>query len=102
MINVKKLQKWCYLLEKHTGERDTLNLLGEASQEFGEAIRSALKHEGVSVRKQEDNVAKELFDLFYNFSVIASKHNIDLEEVFLQTIKKYEERFQANIWGKDE
>ena len=97
-MKVNELQKWCYKLEKHTGERDNMVLLGEAAQEFGEAIRSILMHEGVKVRRQEDNIAKELFDLFYNLSVISSKHDIDLEEVFTKAISKYEKRFDVELW----
>tara|TARA_B100000315_G_C14115076_1_gene379902 strand:+ start:238 stop:546 length:309 start_codon:yes stop_codon:yes gene_type:complete len=97
-MKVNELQKWCYKLEKHTGERDNMVLLGEAAQEFGEAIRSILMHEGVKVRRQEDNIAKELFDLFYNLSVISSKHDIDLEEVFTKAISKYEKRFEVELW----
>ena len=98
-MRVNELQRWCYKLEKYTGERDTMVLLGEAAQEFGEAVRSILMHEGVKVRRQEDNIAKELFDLFYNLSVISSKHNINLEEVFNQAISKYEKRFDVELWG---
>ena len=77
-MTVKKLQTWCYELEKSTGERSDLELLGELSQEFGEAIRSILVHHGVKVRRQEDNIGEECFDLLYNIFTISAKYNIDL------------------------
>ncbi|PIZ56845.1 hypothetical protein COY23_02435 [bacterium (Candidatus Torokbacteria) CG_4_10_14_0_2_um_filter_35_8] len=98
-MTIKKLQKWCYELEKSTGERNDLELLGEFSQEFGESIRSILTHQGVNVRRQEDNIAKECFDLLYNIFVISAKYNINLEKEFLKTIKKYERRFDKKIWA---
>ena len=98
-MNIKKLQKWCYELEKSTGERDDLELLGELSQEFGEVVRSILVHKGVNVRRKEDNIGKECFDLLYNIFVISAKHNIDLEKEFLKAIEKYEERFNKKIWA---
>jgi len=99
-MEVKKLQKWCYALEKSTGERSDMELLGEFSQEFGEAVRSILMHHGIKVRRQEDNVGKECFDLLYNIFTIASKYDIDLESEFLKAIKKYEGRFEKDIWSK--
>ena len=99
-MTIKKLQKWCYELEKSTGERGDLELLGEFSQEFGEAIRSILVHHGVNVRKQEDDVGKECFDLLYNIFTISAKYNIDLETEFLKAIEKYEKRFNKDIWSK--
>lgn len=99
-MTIKKLQKWCYELEKSTGERSDLELLGEFSQEFGEAIRSVLAHHGVKVRRQEDNIGKECFDLLYNIFAISAKYSINLEKEFLKAIKKYEKRFGKKIWIK--
>lgn len=98
-MEVKNLQKWCYELEKSTGERSDMELLGEFSQEFGEAVRSVLMHHGIKVRRQEDNIGKECFDLMYNLFVIASKYDIDLEGEFSKAIEKYEKRFDKEIWS---
>lgn len=98
-VNVSNLQKWCLDLEKSTGMRSDLELLGEFSQEVGEAVRSVLTLQNIKVRKKEDNLGKECFDLLYNLAVIAAKHDINLEEEFIKAINKYEARFEKNIWN---
>jgi NTP pyrophosphatase (non-canonical NTP hydrolase) len=88
-------------LEKSTGERTDLEMLGEFSQEFGEAVRSILMHHEVKVRKQEDNIGKigkECFDVLYNLFVLAAKYDVDLETEFARAIGKYEDRFGKDIW----
>lgn len=98
-VNISNLQKWCLDLEKSTGVRSDLELLGEFSQEVGEAVRSVLTLQNIKVRKKEDNLGKECFDLLYNLAVIAAKHDINLEEEFIKAISKYEARFEKNIWN---
>jgi len=99
-MKIQELQNWCYKLEKHTGERDSLFLLAKLTEELGEFTKSFLELRGErQLHPEQDTLGKELFDMLYNMLTIAAIHNVDLIQEFKTAIEKYEKRFNAtNFW----
>jgi NTP pyrophosphatase (non-canonical NTP hydrolase) len=70
--------------------------LVEEVGELGEAI--VVKHgerqsgSGEQGDADHDNIEEEIGDVLFSTVVIANRYNLDLEKVFEQTIKRYDEK----------
>lgn len=81
-------------ITEHGGYWHPLAMLGAIMEELGELSRDINSKEGFKPRKniKKENIGGEVADLLFALICIANHYKIDLEEEFLNSIKKFTER----------
>lgn len=80
---------------KNGGYWSPLAMLASVTEELGEIAREINHLENIKIKKENEkknSLKEEMGDILFSIICIANHYNIDLDDAFSQTIKKYTER----------
>jgi NTP pyrophosphatase (non-canonical NTP hydrolase) len=102
-MNISEYQKWADenwhskgQLRQFMDQRDYFIMTAGLGGETGEVLE-VLKKDVRDGKFDKENLTKELGDVLYYLTMIASYHSISMQEVIDKNVKKLEDRRSRNV-----